>query len=150
MVADVKIKANTIDVSNYIKKLQRTIPKDITKALNKVSAYAADQIQTKTQKGQTPDGGTFKQYSEAYKRSEQFKKKKNKFVDLTFHGHMFNSLTWKVRRTTSTLFFRRKSEQIKAYVHDEGVGQMPRRPFFAIGKKDENKIRDMFLRNIKL
>ena len=38
MVADVKIKANTIDVSNYIKKLQRTIPKDITKALNKVSA----------------------------------------------------------------------------------------------------------------
>jgi len=150
MVADVKIKANTIDVSNYIKKLQRTIPKDITKALNKVSAYAADQIQTKTQKGQTPDGGTFKQYSEEYKQSDEFKKKKNKFVDLTLHGHMFNSLTWKVKRTTSTLFFRRKSEQIKAWVHDEGVGKMPRRPLFAIGRRDEDKIRSIFLRNIKL
>ena len=150
MVADVKIKANTINVSNYIKKLQRTIPRDITKALNEVSAYAVDQIKQKTAKGQTPDGGTFKEYSEAYKRSKQYQKKKNKFVDLYFRGHMINSLTWKTRRTTSTLFFRSKEQQIKAYIHDQGVGQMPRRPFFAIGRRDEDKIRDMFLRNIRL
>ena len=150
MVADIKIKANTINVSNYIKKLQRTVPRDIKKALNKVSAYAADQIETKTQKGKKPDGGTFARYSEQYKQSDQFRKKTNKFVDLAFHGHMFNSLTWRVRGTTGTLFFGRKSEQIKAYIHDTGVGKMPTRPFFAIGKNDENKIRNMFLKEIRL
>ena len=81
MVADVKIKANTIDVSNYIKKLQCTVPRDNKEALNKVSAYASDQIQKKTQKGQKPDGGTFARYSEQYKQSDQFRKKTNKFVD---------------------------------------------------------------------
>ena len=150
MVADIKIKANTINVSNYIKKLQRTIPRDIKKALNNVSAYAADQIHTKTSKGQKPDGGTFARYSEQYKQSDQFRKKTNKFVDLTFHGHMLGSLTWKVRGTTGTLFFGRKEEQIKAYIHDTGVGKMPTRPFFAIGKNDENKIRNMFLKEIRL
>ena len=144
MVADIKIKANTINVSNYIKKLQRTIPRDIKKALNNVSA---DQIQTKTQKGQKPDGGTFARYSEQYKQSEQFTKKTNKFVDLTFQGHMFNSLAWVNRGYKNILFFRRKTEQIKAYIHDTGVGKMPTRPFFAIGKKDENKIKDIFAKH---
>jgi hypothetical protein len=55
-----------------------------------------------------------------------------------------------VRGTTGTLFFGRKSEQIKAYIHDTGVGKMPTRPFFAIGKNDENKIRNMFLKEIRL
>ena len=50
MVADIKITANTINVSNYIKKLQRTVPRDIKKALNKVSAYAADQVQKRHKK----------------------------------------------------------------------------------------------------
>ncbi len=63
---------------------------------------------------------------------------------------MLGSLTWRVRGTTGTLFFGRKSEQIKAYIHDTGVGKMPQRPFFAIGKNDENKIRNMFLKEIRL
>ena len=48
MVADIKIKANTIEVVNYLKKLQKTIPKDITRALNVVSAYGVKQIEEKT------------------------------------------------------------------------------------------------------
>ena len=147
MVADIKIKFNTIDATNYLKKISKNTPRAIKESLNRVSAYAVDQITEKTQKGQKPDGGTFARYSEMYKQSKQFKKKENKFVDLKFHGHMLNSLAWANRGYKNILFFRRKTEQIKAYIHDTGVGKMPTRPFFAIGKKDENKIKDIFARH---
>ena len=52
--------------------------------------------------------------------------------------------------TRGTLFFRRQTEDIKAFKHDTGVGKLPVRPFFAIGRRDEDKIRDIFFRSIKL
>ena len=58
---------------------------------------------------------------------------------------MFRSLTFKATRTRGTLFFRRQTEDIKAFKHDTGVGKLPVRPFFAIGRKDEDKIRKLFL-----
>ena len=63
---------------------------------------------------------------------------------------MFRSLTWKASKNKSTLFFRRQSENRKASYHDFfGVGKAKIvRPFFAIGRKDENKIRDIFFKTI--
>ena len=150
MVADVKIKANTINVSNYIKKLQRTIPRDITKALNKVSAYAVDQIQTKTQKGELPDGGRFKPYAKSTRKSRQEKGRQVSFVDLTDTGQMFRSLTWKAKGKQSTLFFRRQSENRKAAYHDFfGAGKKKVvRPFFSIGRKDEIQIQKRFAQHL--
>ena len=150
MVADVKITANTIDVSNYIKKVTKTIPRDIQKGLAQASLFGIQQITEKTQKGQMPDGGRFKPYSEQYKKSDAYKKKNNKFVDLTLNGLMFRSLTFKVSRSKGTLFFRRNTENKKAFWHDAGIGKMPQRPFFAIGRRDEDKIRKIFFRAIKL
>ncbi len=63
MVADIKVTANTIEVTNYIKSLQRKIPSNIQKGLSQASAYGIQQITDKTQKGQTPDGGRFRPYS---------------------------------------------------------------------------------------
>ena len=150
MVADIKIKANTIEVVNYIKKLERSIPKDITRALNVVSAYGVDQKEKKTRRNEMPDGGRFKDYSQQYKNSRAYKRKENKFVDLTLHGDMLGSLTWKVSGSKGSLFFRRQTENEKAFRHDQGIGKLPKRPFFAIGKQDENKIRDLFFKHIKV
>ena len=150
MVADIKIKANTIQVSKYLQKLQRTIPKDIQTALNKVSAYGVKQITDKTQKGKTPDGGTFQGYAPSTKKNRSKRGRQVSFVDLTDTGQMFRSLTWKANRNKSTLFFRRQSENKKASYHDFfGAGKTKIvRPFFAIGRKDENKIRDIFFKTI--
>ena len=150
MVADIKIKANTIQVSKFLKKLQRTIPKDIKTALNKVSAYGVKQITDKTQKGKTPDGGTFQSYAPSTKEDRSKRGRQISFVDLTDTGQMFRSLTWKADRNKSTLFFRRQSENKKASYHDFfGAGKTKIvRPFFAIGRKDENKIRDIFFKTI--
>jgi len=150
MVADIKIKANTIEVVNYLKKLQKTIPRDITKALNVVSAYGVKQIGEKTRKGNTPDGGRFAEYSQRAKEDRSKRGRQTSFVDLTDSGKMFSSLTWKVSGSKGSLFFSRQTENEKAFRHDQGIGKLPRRPFFAIGKQDENKIRDLFFKHIKV
>ena len=49
MVADVKIKANTIQVVKFLKSIERKVPKAITESLNRVSAYGVKQITEKTQ-----------------------------------------------------------------------------------------------------
>jgi len=59
-------------------------------------------------------------------------------------------LTWKRRRHKATIFFRRQAENRKASYHDFfGAGKSKVvRPFFAIGRKDENRIRDIFFKSI--
>ena len=145
MVAEINIKSNVIDISNYIKSIEVAMPNAIQQSLARVSAFGVKQITDKTQSGKTPDGGRFIPYSKQYKQSKEFKKKTNKFVDLTLSGNMFRSLTFKATRTRGTLFFRRETEDIKAFKHDTGVGKLPVRPFFAIGRRDEDKIRKLFL-----
>jgi hypothetical protein len=150
MVADVQIKVNTIQVKNFINKLKRDIPKDIQTALNKVSAYGVKQITEKTQKGQKPDGGRFRGYAPSTKKDRLKRGRQVGFVDLTDTGQMFRSLTWKRVRNKSTIFFRRQAENRKASYHDFfGAGKKKVvRPFFAIGRKDENRIRDIFFKSI--
>ena len=150
MVADVKVTANTIDVSNYIKKITKTIPRDIQKGLAQASLFGIQQITDKTQKGQMPDGGRFRPYSKKTRKDRAERGRQISFVDLTDSGRMFRSLTFKATRNKSTLFFRRQEENKKAFFHDTGHGKMPQRPFFAIGRRDEDKIRSIFNRAIKL
>jgi hypothetical protein len=95
MVADVKITANTIDVSNYIKKVTKTIPRDIQKGLAQASLFGIQQITEKTQKGQMPDGGRFRPYSKATRKDRAKRGRQISFVDLTDTGRMFRSLTSK-------------------------------------------------------
>jgi phage gpG-like protein len=138
MVADIKVKANTIEVTNYIKSLQRKIPSNIQKGLAQASAFGIQQITDKTQKGQMPDGGRFRPYSKSAKKDRAKRGRQISFVDLTDTGRMFRSLTFKATRNKATLF------------HDTGHGKMPQRPFFAIGRRDEDKIREIFNKAIRL
>jgi hypothetical protein len=63
---------------------------------------------------------------------------------------MFRSLTSKITKSKGILFFRRQEENKKAFFHDKGIGRLPQRPFFAIGRRDEDKIRKIFFKAIKL
>lgn len=150
MVADVKIKTNTIDVSNYLKKITMQMPSNIQKGLAQASLFGIQQITEKTQKGQMPDGGKFRPYSKRTKKDRAERGRQISFVDLTDTGRMFRSLTSKITKSKGTLFFRRQEENKKAFFHDKGIGKMPQRPFFAIGRRDEDKIRKIFFKAIRL
>ena len=150
MVADVKIKANTIEVVKFLKSIENKFQKAIEESLNRVSAYGVKQITEKTQKGVLPDGGRLKPYAQSTKKARQKKGRQISFVDLTDTGQMFRSLTWKVDRKKSTLFFRRQSENRKAAYHDFfGAGKKKVvRPFFSIGRKDEIQIQKRFAQHL--
>ena len=150
MVADVKIKANTIEVVKFLKSIENKVPRAIEESLNRVSAYGVKQITEKTQKGIMPDGGSFQPYAESTKKDRQERNRQVAFVDLTDTGQMFRSLTWKADRKKSTLFFRRQSENRKAAYHDFfGAGKKKVvRPFFSIGRKDEIQIQKRFAQHL--
>ena len=146
MVADIKIKFNTINATNYLKKISRNTPKAIKQSLARVSAYGVKQITEKTQKGQSPDGGRFQGYASSTKKSRRKRGRQTSFVDLTDTGQMFRSLAWANRGYKNVLFFRRNAENRKASYHDFfGAGKSKVvRPFFSIGKKDEVQIQKLF------
>ena len=146
MVADIKIKFNTIDATNYLKKISRKTPRAIKQSLARVSDYAIKQITEKTQKGRAPDGGGFRGYAESTKKSRKKRTRQTAFVDLTDTGQMFSSLAWANRGYKNVLFFRRNAENKKAAYHDFfGAGKSKVvRPFFSIGKKDEVQIQKRF------
>ena len=146
MVVKTKIKSNTIEVQNYLKKLEKKLPRAIEESLNRVSAYGVKQITEKTQKCVLPDGGRLKPYAQSTKKARQKKGRQVSVVDLTDTGQMFRSLTWKADRKKSTLFFRRQSENRKAAYHDFfGAGKKKVvRPFFSIGRKDEIQIQKRY------
>ena len=73
MVADVKIKANTIEVVKFLKSIENKVPRAIEESLNRVSAYGVKQITEKTQKGVLPDGGRLKPYAQSTKKARQEK-----------------------------------------------------------------------------
>ena len=146
MVADVKVKFNTIEVNNFIKRITKKQRKSITTALNNVSNMAVFMITKRTQSGKLPDGGKMIAYAKSTKKDRNKRGRQTGFVDLTDSGKMFRSLDFRQLGYKNTLFFANKEREKIASFHDTfGVGKKKvRRPFFAIGKKEEDKIKEEF------
>jgi len=146
MVADVKVKINAIEVNNFIKRITSKQKQAIKTSLNNVSNMAVLMITKRTQSGRLPDGGKMRAYAKSTKKNRDKRGRQTGFVDLTDTGKMFRSLDFKNRGFTNTLFFANKEREKIASYHDTfGVGKKKvKRPFFAIGKKEENKIKEEF------
>ena len=146
MAVDVKIKVNTIEVTNYLKKISRRSKGAMHKALSNVSNMATLMITKRTQSGRLPDGGQMKPYAQSTKQSRQDRGRQVGFVDLTDTGKMFRSLDFKVGCNKSSLFFSNIERAKIASYHDSfGVGKKKiKRPFFAIGNKEEDKLKQQF------
>ena len=146
MGADVKVKFNTIQVNKFIKRITQKQRKSITTALNNVSNMAVFMITKRTQSGKLPDGGKMIAYAKSTKKDRNKRGRQTGFVDLTDSGKMFRSLDFRQLGYKNTLFFANKEREKIASFHDSfGVGKKKViRPFFAIGKKEEDKIKEEF------
>ena len=143
---EVQIKANTIQVVNELKRITRKQKPVIEKALNKVSNMAIFMITKRTQSGKLPDGGLMKAYAKPTVKNRKKRGRQTGFVDLKDSGQMFRSLTYDIKGLKSSLFFRGQDQNEKASYHDFfGVGKKKTiRPFFSIGNKEEDKIKQEF------
>ena len=142
----VQIKANTLEVKNFLKSISRRQSSAMKKALNRVSNMAILMITKRTQSGRLPDGGTFIPYTKKTKELRQKKGRQTGHVDLTDTGKMFRSLDFRQRGFTNTLLFANKEREKIAFRHDVlGVGKRKtKRPFFSIGNKEEEKLKKEF------
>ena len=146
MVADIKINVNDIEVKKLLKRIGRKQRKAIQTSLNRVSNMAILMITKRTQKGRLPDGGKMLPYAQSTKKDRKKRGRQTGFVDLTDTGKMFRSLDYRKKGFKNTLMFANKEREKIASFHDSfGVGKRKvKRPFFAIGIKEEPKIVDEF------
>ena len=145
---EIKTNINTLEITNFLKKLTRKQKSVIDKGLKRVSNMAILMITKRTQAGKLPDGGNMRAYAKGTVRSRKKRGRQTGFVDLTDTGKMFRSLDFRTGGLKSTLFFANKEREKIASYHDTfGVGRKKiTRPFFAIGKKEEDKIQAEFLK----
>ena len=138
----VSVNINDIEVKKLLKTISTKQKSVINKSLNRVSNMAIFMITTRTQKGKLPDGGNMRPYARSTAKSRRKRGRQTGFVDLTDTGKMFRSLDFKTGGSKSTLFFANKEREKIASYHDTfGVGKRKvKRPFFAIGNKEEDKI----------
>ena len=136
MVAEVKIDIDTNEVKAFIKNISKKQKAVITKSLNRVSNMAILMITKRTQAGKLPDGGKMRGYAKGTVKSRKKRGRQTGFVDLTD----------RVGGLKSNLFFSNMERAKIASFHDTfGVGKSKiKRPFFAIGDKEEDKIINEF------
>ena len=142
MSVDIKVNVNSLEITNFLNKFSRKQKSVITKSLNRVSNMAILMITKRTQAGKLPNGGSMRSYAPSTVKSRKKRGRQTGFVDLTDTGKMFRSLDFKTGGLKSTLFFANKEREKIASYHDTfGVGKRKvKRPFFAIGNKEEDKI----------
>jgi hypothetical protein len=143
---EAKIEVNSIEVVNFLKNITRKQKSVIDKGLKRISNMAILMITKRTQSGKLPDGGNMIPYASSTVRGRKKRGRQTGFVDLTDTGKMFRSLDFRTGRFKSTLFFANKEREKIASYHDTfGVGRRKiKRPFFAIGDKEEDKLRAEF------
>jgi len=143
---EIKADFNSIEVTNFLKNITRKQKAVIDKGLKRVSNMAILMITKRTQSGKLPDGGRMRPYASSTVKGRKKRGRQTGFVDLTDTGKMFRSLNFKSGKLKSTLFFANKEREKIASYHDSfGVGKRKiTRPFFAIGNKEEDKLRAEF------
>ena len=143
---EVGVNINNIEVKNLLKNISRKQKAVITKSLNRVSNMAVLMITKRTQGGKLPDGGNMRSYASSTVKSRKKRGRQTGFVDLTDTGKMFRSLDYRVGGLKSSLFFSNMERAKIASYHDTfGVGRRKiKRPFFAIGDKEQDKIINEF------
>tara|TARA_B100000686_G_C16352210_1_gene743439 strand:- start:36 stop:497 length:462 start_codon:yes stop_codon:yes gene_type:complete len=131
-------------------KLNKQVATRADVAVNKATMFIQTVIKTRTSKGKDWRGGSFKPYSEGYKK-KRLKRGATTTPNLMWSGLMLSNMqpkkTGKLKRK---LFFPNQHENRKAAYHDfigAGKGKV-KRPFMSVNSKEWNKAYSIFHKEI--
>ena len=143
---ELRVKANTLQATKFLKGVSRKQVSATQKSLNRVSNMAVLMITKRTQSGKLPDNQRMEPYAKSTKKDRKDRGRQTGFVDLTDTGKMFRSLDFKQSGFKNTLFFSNIERAKIAAQHDFfGVGKRKtKRPFFSIGSDEEEKLNNEF------
>lgn len=108
-----------------------------------VSQLRNDMIK-RTQSGYDANMTLFTPYSEAYKKSDIYKKKKagQTGVNMTLFGKMVRSVRWGKFSNGFMIFLPSVDEEKKGLAHQIGAGKLPVRKWFGLSKPSIKKFFD--------
>ena len=133
MALDLKVTSNVRKVqARYVKFLNR-FPRIIQKGLDQAGEQLKTIIVKRTELGKDQDGKRFIGYSPAY---AELKGKTT--VDLEDTNKMLQSISSKVvSRNKAQVFFRSQREATKGLFHQMGMGNLPKRKFLVLTKRQK-------------
>ena len=86
---ELRVKANTLQATKFLKGISRKQVSATQKSLNRVSNMAVLMITKRTQSGKLPDNQRMEPYTKATKKARKDRGRQTGFVDLTDTGKMF-------------------------------------------------------------
>ena len=150
-MVEVAINVNMTLVKGALNKLKFKIPKAQKKAMSLTSQFIQTAIKTRTAKGKDWKGGSFKPYSEGYKK-KRLKRGATTTPNLMWSGQMLGNMTNKqVSANKYKIFFSNQTQNRKAAYHDfygAGKGKVIR-PFFSVSNKEEQKAVNIFKKSFE-
>lgn len=153
MAIGVNFSSNAKDIQKKFDRLLRRFPKITKQGVTQAGEQLRKIILEKTNKGMRYDAGRFARYS------PQYEKLKNKTtVNLQDSNKMLQAIKSRtINNYKAVLQFSNNEMEQRAYYHQTGAGDLPKRPFFGFNKKVENVIKTQFhnfvmkeIRNLKL
>lgn len=134
------IEIDTSEVTTFLKvNLGDTLPKafDTRKVVSDIADFVSGHMKARTLKGLDRDLEPFVGYAPSTAKQRAKRGRQTGHVDLFDKGHMQAAIGTRIDSDTeATVGLFSAIEGKKAIVHQLGLGKMPQREFFGIGKDD--------------
>jgi len=140
MALSVHFSTNTKKIQKKFNRFLRRFPRVTRKGLEQAGEQLRRIIEDKTTRGEKYTSGRFVAYSPEYSAL-----KGKTTVDLQDSNRMLQSMKSRVvNNYKSQVYFNDMGMGKRAYWHQTGSGNLPKRPFFGFNKKVENVIKKQF------
>jgi len=135
---EINVRIKDEQLRRFFSKLKTKRPIAFKKSLLAVAQFQRGNISRRTLKGLDFQGRNFAPYTPEY---AEFRRQEGRPLrpDLNFTGQMLGAMTIEASPSRGRIFFTRTAEGTKALGNDK------KRPFFAISRKDEVKIAEIFV-----
>lgn len=98
-------------------------------------------IKKRTISGKDRHGRRFRPYAQATVQDRKERGRQTAHVDLVDKGHMLAAMIVRRRgKNSAEITFANAQEMEKALGHQKGVGRLPKREFFGLGKEERKAI----------
>ena len=145
MALSINFSTNTKKIQKKFNRFLLRFPKVTKKGLDQAGEQLRRIIEENTTKGKKFTSGNFQAYSPEYSAL-----KGKTTVDLQDSNRMLQSMKSRtVNNYKAQVYFNDQGMAKRAYWHQIGAGNLPKRPFFGFNKKVENVIKKQFENLIK-
>lgn len=139
-----------VQIPNSIFQMKTKLRQAVRQTVREETPKLSQEIISRTRRGQNVQGGSFRSYSESYKKQRQRMGLQTSPVNLTVTGEMLDLQEKIVERSdevVATISVPILTEEY-AKRHNKGLRGMPKRNFMGLSKQQVNKFKERLLRNV--